>query len=152
MQKISRRKAIGVMALTGTGLALGQVALAQTTTPLKIADLSQLAKEWDSVPFEFNSTKSLLMRVPRPDQEDKRVQEVKQGDSTVYLSAYNLVCTHQGCTPNLPNTQHQLVCPCHGSTYNADGTVVRGPARLPLKGIKLEVKDAAVFAMGYLEG
>jgi len=151
MQKISRRKAIGVMALIGTGLALGR-ALAQTMTPLKITDLSQLAKEWDSVPFDFGSTKSLLVRVPKPEQEDPRVQEVKQGDSSVYLSAYTLVCTHQGCTPNLPNAQHQLVCPCHGSTYNADGTVVRGPARLPLKGIKLEVKEGTVFATGYLKG
>ncbi|MER3553265.1 MAG: hypothetical protein C4331_02630 [Meiothermus sp.] len=151
MQKISRRKAIGVMAVTGAGLALGRVSLAQGMTPVKVTDLSKLAKDWDSVPFDFASTKSLLVRVPKPEKEDKRVQEFKAGNDELYLSAYQLVCTHQGCTPDLPNAQHQLVCPCHGSTYAADGTVVRGPARLPLKAIKLDVKDGAVFATGYLE-
>ncbi|MER3481946.1 MAG: hypothetical protein C4332_01035, partial [Meiothermus sp.] len=105
MQKISRRKAIGVMAVTGAGLALGRVSLAQGMTPVKVTDLSKLAKDWDSVPFDFASTKSLLVRVPKPEKEDKRVQEFKAGNDELYLSAYQLVCTHQGCTPDLPNAQ-----------------------------------------------
>ena len=100
MQKISRRKAIGVMAVTGAGLALGRVSLAQGMTPVKVTDLSKLAKDWDSVPFDFASTKSLLVRVPKPEKEDKRVQEFKAGNDELYLSAYQLVCTHQGCTVN----------------------------------------------------
>ena len=35
-------------------------------------------------------------------------------------------CTHQGCQVRPARTQ--LRCPCHGSTYDLDGKVVRGPA------------------------
>ena len=42
-------------------------------------------------------------------------------------------CTHLGCTfPWNPN-DNQFQCPCHGSRYDPDGRVVRGPAPLPLR-------------------
>jgi Rieske Fe-S protein len=41
------------------------------------------------------------------------------------------VCTHAGCTVHLANTI--LQCPCHGSQFRLDGTVMRGPAVRPLK-------------------
>lgn len=153
--KLSRRSVMKGIVTTGTGLALGQgvFSLTMAQNPaVKIAELSALAKEWDTVPFDYASAQALLVRLPKPEQEDKRVTEVKQGSASLYLSAYQLVCTHQGCTPNLPNAQHRLECPCHGSVYRAaDGTVVNGPARLPLRGIKLEVKDGSVFATGFID-
>ena len=44
--------------------------------------------------------------------------------------ALSPVCTHQGCTVDIAG--RQLVCPCHGSTYERTGEVVRGPAERPL--------------------
>jgi len=36
-------------------------------------------------------------------------------------------CTHQSCT--IPNLQNGISsCPCHGSQFNASGSVVNGPA------------------------
>ncbi|MBU5638425.1 Rieske (2Fe-2S) protein [Geomonas sp. Red69] len=40
--------------------------------------------------------------------------------------ALNLVCTHLGCTVNV--TPAGLVCPCHGSEFDREGRVVKGPA------------------------
>ena len=38
-------------------------------------------------------------------------------------------CTHQGCVvPSFRTTQSASVCPCHGSRYAIDGTVIGGPA------------------------
>ena len=54
-------------------------------------------------------------------------------------------CTHLGCTfPWNPNDQ-QFQCPCHGSLYAPDGTVVRGPAPLPLKIVKVAVTDNKIL-------
>ena len=47
--------------------------------------------------------------------------------------AVTSVCTHQGCTVGLFDpTLNALVCPCHGSHYQPDGTVIEGPAPKPL--------------------
>ena len=54
-------------------------------------------------------------------------------------------CTHLGCTfPWNPNAQ-QFQCPCHGSLYDSQGRVVRGPAPLPLKLTRVVVKDEAIW-------
>ena len=41
------------------------------------------------------------------------------------------VCTHLGCTVNHVEGEG-FACPCHGSTFHADGRVCRGPAAWPL--------------------
>jgi Rieske Fe-S protein len=39
------------------------------------------------------------------------------------------VCTHQGCTVDLPGAPGaSLDCPCHGSRFLTSGAVVNGPA------------------------
>jgi nitrite reductase/ring-hydroxylating ferredoxin subunit len=42
-------------------------------------------------------------------------------------------CTHMGCTVNAYSTAlNVLMCPCHGSQFKPDGSVVRAPASKPL--------------------
>jgi len=41
------------------------------------------------------------------------------------------ICTHRGCTVEAQG--EHLVCPCHGSTYDRSGAVLRGPAERPLR-------------------
>jgi Rieske Fe-S protein len=35
------------------------------------------------------------------------------------------VCTHQGCLTDI--RENELQCPCHGSIFSNDGSVIRGP-------------------------
>ena len=47
------------------------------------------------------------------------------------FSVFSAKCTHLGCKiDNIEN--NQLICPCHGSVYKTDGSVIKGPSRKPL--------------------
>ena len=41
------------------------------------------------------------------------------------------ICTHRGCTVDVQGPR--LVCPCHGSTYDREGRVLKGPAERSLE-------------------
>lgn len=51
--------------------------------------------------------------------------------------ALSPICTHLGCTVDIEGPW--LVCPCHGSTYDRVGRVVRGPAERSLRQFPLAV-------------
>ncbi|WP_041971114.1 ubiquinol-cytochrome c reductase iron-sulfur subunit [Geobacter sp. OR-1] len=44
--------------------------------------------------------------------------------------ALRLVCTHLGCAVSV--TPDGIFCPCHGSRFDVQGNVMRGPATRPL--------------------
>jgi Rieske Fe-S protein len=46
-------------------------------------------------------------------------------------AALSSICTHRGCTVDLGGPG--LACPCHGSQYDREGQVTRGPASRALR-------------------
>lgn len=46
------------------------------------------------------------------------------------FAALSPICTHRGCTVDVSGAR--LVCPCHGSTYDREGRVLKGPAERAL--------------------
>jgi cytochrome b6-f complex iron-sulfur subunit len=53
------------------------------------------------------------------------------------FTALSLVCTHLGCT--VEQKDNGFACPCHGSQYDANGNVLRGPAQKPLRSLRVEI-------------
>jgi cytochrome b6-f complex iron-sulfur subunit len=60
---------------------------------------------------------------------DRRIFVVHEKNVIRVVSA---VCTHLGCTVNWVAERNRWECPCHGSIFNQEGMVIRGPARRPL--------------------
>ncbi len=58
------------------------------------------------------------------------------------------ICKHLGCTVNIDGAR--LLCPCHGSMYDRDGSVLRGPTQAPLDRFQTEVSSDGVLTI-YLE-
>lgn len=54
-------------------------------------------------------------------------------DDDGHLHAVSATCTHLGCLVAFNQTERTWDCPCHGSRFDTDGTVLRGPATHPLK-------------------
>ena len=51
----------------------------------------------------------------------------RPGEPTEF-TAYSIFCTHLGCPIKWLSEPKIFLCPCHGSVFNADGTVAGGPA------------------------
>ncbi|ACK70128.1 Plastoquinol--plastocyanin reductase [Gloeothece citriformis PCC 7424] len=60
-------------------------------------------------------------------------------------------CTHLGCTFPWNEIDQQFQCPCHGSRYSPEGVVLRGPANLPLKLVRVTVEGEAIWLSPWTE-
>jgi thiosulfate dehydrogenase (quinone) large subunit len=71
------------------------------------------------------------------------VIQAKAGD----FAAFDAVCPHAGCTVGYSSAQKVIVCPCHGSRFNAaTGAVEQGPAASNLRTIKIsEGRDGNLY-------
>ena len=49
------------------------------------------------------------------------------------LHAVSATCTHLGCLVQFDDVQREWACPCHGSRFGIDGSVLHGPANRPLQ-------------------
>ena len=62
------------------------------------------------------------------------------------FSAVSSVCTHLECTiePGGSGANMRLECPCHGSMFDREGQVLRGPAERPLARFRTELTGGVV--------
>jgi len=65
-------------------------------------------------------------------------------DGKIENYGLNAVCTHLGCVVPWNAAENKFMCPCHGSQYNNQGKVVRGPAPLSLALAHADVNAAGV--------
>jgi len=70
---------------------------------------------------------------------------IVQDDGTLANYGVNAVCTHLGCVVPWNKAENKFMCPCHGSQYDFQGKVVRGPAPLSLALAHADIVEGTVF-------
>lgn len=59
-------------------------------------------------------------------------------DPSGQVHAVSATCTHMGCTLQWNRAETSWDCPCHGSRFDCDGTVLEGPAVQALDRVELD--------------
>jgi Rieske Fe-S protein len=59
-------------------------------------------------------------------------------DPSGTLHAVSPTCTHLGCGVRWNDAENTWDCPCHGSRFDIDGSILNGPATEPLKQISTD--------------
>jgi len=72
-------------------------------------------------------------------------------DQQIASYGLNAVCTHLGCVVPWNASENKFICPCHGSQYNNEGKMVRGPAPLSLAPVHADVNDDKVILTDWEE-
>lgn len=57
------------------------------------------------------------------------------------FEAFSMACTHEGCLTDLVGGQ-TFECPCHGSRFDSDGSVIVGPAMRSLQTLPTSYNSA----------
>lgn len=59
--------------------------------------------------------------------------------------ALSAICTHQGCIVQWDEKRLTLSCPCHAGLFDANGNVLSGPPRRPLKRFRVAVVRDEIY-------
>ncbi|TGB02706.1 FAD-dependent oxidoreductase [Halobacillus salinus] len=67
----------------------------------------------------------------------ERAGAFKDDDGQLYM--VDTTCTHMGCEVEWNGAERSWDCPCHGSRFSFDGSVMEGPADQPLPDLSQEL-------------
>lgn len=65
--------------------------------------------------------------------------------SATEVTVFSPICTHLGCQYNWNPASGHFECPCHGSIYAPDGTVLGGPAPRRLDTLPTKIENGGLF-------
>jgi menaquinol-cytochrome c reductase iron-sulfur subunit len=100
---------------------------------------------------EFSSLSEPVMRKIQIEQlggwrksvTEKAVYITKDGAGK--LCVLTSVCPHLGCTVPWNKDKKQFICPCHGGTFNRDGSRVSGPSLRGMDALESSVEDGQLL-------
>jgi Rieske Fe-S protein len=73
---------------------------------------------------------------------------LKAGNTADAFTAVQVACTHQGTSINYNLGQAKFICPNHGSQFSNNGSVLLGPATLPLRQYNIQINGSTLIVTG----
>jgi ubiquinol-cytochrome c reductase iron-sulfur subunit len=142
--------------LYDTGWGQGTRAVTVDGTPVKPSDIPPdgILTVFPEGHMDNALGPTLLINVGDPAKFE--IPPTRVGWNIGGLVAFSKICTHAGCPASLYNAStHQLVCPCHQSTFDVleDCKPVFGPAprSLPQLAITTDARGNVIAQHGYTE-
>ena len=135
---IRSRREVNVARLTDPNVALGEV----SGEPGRGRGLTQVLQDGFNFPRRFVQGRFGRAESAPASELGAGEGKVLQVDGTKLavsrdesgqLLALSPVCTHLGCLVEWNGSERTWDCPCHGSRFGPDGTVIRGPAKKQLE-------------------
>ena len=140
-QKISRRHVVGGAAVVGVGVPLLAACGSGDTVASDNGDSGAAA----TGPQKLGATSEVAVGSGKIYPGANVVVTQPTAGTYVGLSA---TCTHQGCQVSSVSGG-TINCACHGSKFSIkDGSVVQGPATLPLEKVIVTVQGADLVEKG----
>jgi glycine/D-amino acid oxidase-like deaminating enzyme/nitrite reductase/ring-hydroxylating ferredoxin subunit len=130
----------GISNGTAAGILIAQQILGETPAWASVYDPDR------KVPKGFNKggdSRSIVHGLDDIEPGGGAVMNLGQGKIAVWKgddgvpNAVSASCTHKGCMVTWNNADRTWDCPCHGSIFATDGSVIHGPAVEPLPPRKL---------------
>ena len=136
-------KAVGlaiaaIIGLPALGLGIASATGGAMKTLVKVGRVSQLGPEPVAMPITYVAKDAW-----RQSQQQGVVYLRKPASGPV--EALSARCTHLGCTVHWVPGAARFQCPCHGSQFAADGSVLHGPAERPLDRLPVQRRGEDVF-------
>lgn len=113
-------------------LLAGGAAAAAAAPLLEACDTPDPTRSWTfraSIDVSSLTTDGAAVITKTAGEDGAPILVVRTAPDT--FSALSTQCAHEGCPVN-PPVGGIITCPCHGSQYKLDGSVVRGPTVYPL--------------------
>ncbi len=132
-EPVTRRDVLGLMSLWAAASAMMFALFGMLRLP-KAAVLASPSKRFRVVLPEALAAGEAFT----PTGRNVAVFRDEQG-----LYAISRVCTHLGCI--IKPTPEGFACPCHGSRFDRDGLVTKGPAPRPLQWLEVKLQSGALY-------
>jgi len=117
----------------------GMQAQDKSKQPISVDQLLSTAQSGDRIAVKgLEEPKTLYLVIT----EQPRITAGQPASIADY--GINPTCTHLGCIVDWDADQNQFVCPCHGSKYDDQGRMVKGPAKRNLQLNTVVVKQNQV--------
>ncbi len=125
--------------LAGAGIGLGATAIAACSgSGQKAAPPATESSTGTSAPGQAAGTLAKTSQVPVGSGLIVDNVVLTQPTAGVF-KGLSTVCTHAGCAVSSV-ADGKITCPCHGSTFDLDGAVLKGPATKPLATVAVTVQ------------
>ena len=121
---------------SSTRLALGPLASAKELVKENVNVGRRFVQDHVARPDERSAGRPRARR-GRHGARRRRARSAPTATRTAPLHAVSPVCTHLGCSTCWNGAEKSWDCPCHGSRFHWDGTVLEGPAVKDLPSVTL---------------